>query len=104
VLDRLNRTAAPIPTVTDLRASISQRKRKISSFEARIADLKQIIDVKQRQMLTKTQKPRPHVIHMVEKLRMDHAVERENMGLIAMHEAEIKWLNELVDRAKTEYG
>jgi hypothetical protein len=35
---------------------------------------------------------------------MDHAVERENMGLIAMHEAEIKWLNELVDRAKTEYG
>jgi chromosome segregation ATPase len=90
--------------LSDLRSSISQRKRKISTLEARIADLKQVIDMKQRQMLTKTQKPRPHVIHMVEKLRVDHAVERENMRLIAMHEAEIKWLDELIGRARTEYG
>jgi hypothetical protein len=90
--------------LTDLRSSINQRKRQISSYEARIADLKQVIDVKQRQMLTRTQKPRPPVIHMVEKLRVDHAVEKENRRLIAMHEAEIKCLNDWIERTQTEYG
>ena len=90
--------------LTELNEAIIQARRRYQDIDARIKDLKNIIDMNQRRMLVKTQTPKPDVIQKCERLRTRRFMERENLRFIAMNEAEMRFTDKLIEGAKQNYG
>jgi hypothetical protein len=90
--------------IVTMNASIEERRRKLVTLEGRIEDLRQIIDVGQKQMLVKTQIPRTDVINRVEELRVHRLVERENMRIMAIQEVEIQCLDARIREIQATCG
>ena len=90
--------------LTELNETIIQARRRYQDIDARIRDLKNIIDMNQRRMLVKTQTPKPDVIQKCERLRTHRVMERENLRVIAMNEAEMRFTDKLIEGARQNYG
>jgi len=75
-------------TITSLNETIKEAEKRHGLVDGRIEDLKNIIDVKQREVFTKTRVPKPDVIRRCAKLRVRRGLDRENMRLLAMAEME----------------
>jgi hypothetical protein len=95
--ENLNRIVA-------MNETIQERRRRLATLEARIDDLRHLIDIGQRQMSVKTRAPRTDVINRVEELRVHRLIDRDNMRMTAMHEAEIKCLDARIREIKDTYG
>jgi hypothetical protein len=93
-----------IVKLTELNIAIRQTKNKIVNLEARIADLRQIIDLKRRKMFAETRKAKPDVLLMVDNLKTYRVIDHENSRVLAMNEAEVRHTSELINAIKEEYA
>ena len=90
--------------LTELNETIRHARKRYQDIDARIRDLKNIIDMNQRQMLVKTQKTKPDVIQKCERLRTQRVMERENLRIIAMNDTERKFTDQLIESAQQSFG
>jgi hypothetical protein len=90
--------------LSELNIAIRNTKKNIASIESRIADLRQIIDLKRRKMFVETHKAKPDVLSLCDSWRVFRAVDHENARVLALNETEMRVTGTLMDKLNAQYS
>ena len=93
----INASKKQIKKINDLDEQIRRGRKTIEIIDGRIADLRNIIDMKTKELSVKASKKRPDVIGMCGKFKKDRISEKEIIQLIEYHDIERQYLEKAIE-------
>lgn len=93
----INMSKKQIKKLNDLDEQIRRGRRTIEIIDGRIADIRNIIDIKTKELSVKASKKRPNVVGMCDKFKKDRLSEKEILQLIDYHDIERQYLEKEIE-------